>query len=62
MANRLIALDKCPVVRPIGIGESLRRLIRKAVVMVTRFDAEDVCGDTQLCAGMRASVEGLYMH
>ena len=57
MANRLIALDKCPGVRSIGIGESLWRLIGKAVVMVTRFDAEDVCGNTQLCAGMRAGVE-----
>ena len=58
MANRLITLDKCPGVRPIGIGESLRRLIGKAVVTVTRFDAKDVCDNTQLCAGMRADVEG----
>uniref|UniRef100_A0A1X7UCH9 Reverse transcriptase domain-containing protein n=1 Tax=Amphimedon queenslandica TaxID=400682 RepID=A0A1X7UCH9_AMPQE len=58
MANRLIALDMCPEVCPIGIGESFRRLIGKAVIMVTRFDAEDMCGSAQLCAGMRAGVEG----
>ncbi len=36
MASRLVALDKCPDVRPIGIGETLRRLIGKAVVVITR--------------------------
>ena len=58
LANRLIALDKSPGVRPIGIGESLRRLIGKVICFLTRDDAEAVCGVSQLCAGLRCGAEG----
>ena len=58
MASRLVALDKYPGVRLIGIGETLRRLIGKAVGMVTRYDVEEVYGIDELCAGMRAGIEG----
>ena len=37
-ACRLIALDKRPGVRPIGVGETFRRLISKAILRVTRDD------------------------
>ena len=42
MSSRLIALDKCPGVRPVGVGETLRRVIGKVVCVVTKMDAEDV--------------------
>ena len=58
MAGHLIALDKYPGVRPIGVGETLRRILAKAVIMVTRSDTEDVCGVDQLSAVVKAGMEG----
>eukprot|EP00957_Ditylum_brightwellii_P031066 2353502-Ditylum_brightwellii.AAC.1 len=37
VAGRLIALDKCPGIRPVGISEILFRMIGKCVIAV--------CGD-----------------
>ena len=51
VSNRLIALDKCPGVRPVGVGETLRRIVGKAVCVATRVDIEDLCGTDQLCGG-----------
>ena len=58
MTSRMIALDKCPGVRPIGIGETLRRIIRKTVCLATKGDIEELCGVSQLCAGTAAGIEG----
>ena len=57
LASRFIALDKNPGVRPIGIGETSRRIITKAVLTVTRGDVQDAAGSVQLCAGQIAGVE-----
>ena len=38
VASRLIALDKNPGVRPIGIGEVVRRVIGKAILSVIKSD------------------------
>ncbi len=57
LACRLIALDKDPGVRPIGIGETSRRIIAKAVLSVTRGDIQDAAGSIQLCAGQITGVE-----
>ena len=57
VACRLIALDKCPGVRPIGIGETCRRIIGKAVLSVVSPDILDVAGSLQLCAGQEGGCE-----
>ena len=40
LACRLISLDKCPDVRPIGVGEVLRRIISKAVLQIVAPDVK----------------------
>ena len=56
-ACRLIALDKNPGVRPIGIGETLRRLISKAILKVTKDEIHRTVGSLQLCAGQDPACE-----
>ena len=56
--GRLIALDKCPGVRPVGIGEIWSRLIAKVVLVEAGPEAKATCGDDQLCAGLEAGIEG----
>ncbi len=51
VACRLIPLDKCPGVRPIGVGEVPRRIIAKAVLSLFRQDVQDAAGPLQVCAG-----------
>ena len=54
----LIALDKCPGVRPVGVGGTLWRVVSKVICLAMRFDVEEVCGMTQLWARTRAGIEG----
>ena len=62
MGCRLAALDKCPGVRPLGIGEIWRRGISKCALNVCGDDAKAACGSTQLCAGLEAmALKGLCM-
>ena len=56
-ACRLIPLDKNPGVRPIGIGEVLRRIIGKSIISVIRPDIVESAGNLQLCAGQPAGCE-----
>ena len=58
MTNRLMALDKRLGFRPIRIDEIWLRLLAKYVLKVTGDEAKDVCGNTQLCAGLKAGIEG----
>ena len=54
---RLIAVDKIPGVRSIGIGKTSRRIIAKAILQVVKQDVLDATGCLQLCAGQRAGCE-----
>ena len=51
VACRLIALDKCPGLRPIGIGETVRRIIGKAIAITITEDIQKAAGPLQVCAG-----------
>jgi len=57
MSERLIALDKNPGVRPIGIGESWRRLLTKCLFAVAGKDAADECGIDNLSGGISTGIE-----
>ena len=50
---RLVALDKCPGVRPIGIGEVMRRITGRIIVDCIRQDLTSLGGNMQLCLGHR---------
>ena len=43
--------------RPIGIGETARRIIAKAILAVIKPDIQEAAGSVQLCAGQIAGVE-----
>ena len=58
VASRLVALDKNPGVRPVGIGEIFRRLWGKLVLDSVGLEATEACGVRNLCAGLSAGIEG----
>ena len=58
MANRLIPLDKGEgAVRPIGVGEVLRRICGKCIMSVVKKDVVDASGSLHLCAGQKSGSE-----
>ena len=58
MDFRLVALDKRLVVRPVVIGETLCKALAKLVMRAAGNQAEMVCGNLQLCAGLEDGIEG----
>ena len=57
IACRRIPLDKCPGVRPIGVGEVLQRIFRRTIVSCIQTDLKHFCGNQQLCMGQRSGIE-----
>ena len=57
LACRLIALDKHPGVRPIGIEDTARRIIAKAILFIARPDVQATSSCTQLCGGQISGTE-----
>ena len=57
LANRGVAIDKCPGLRPVGVGEMVRRIIGKSVMAVTGSKVQEAVGALQLCAGHPVGVE-----
>ena len=51
------ALNKNPGVRPIGIGDTARRMIAKAILTVTRMDIQEAAGSLQLSDGQISGIE-----
>ena len=62
-ASRLIPLDKGidsdgnPGVRPIGIGEVLRRIVSKSVLSLLKSDVQNAAGTLQTCTGLKSGIE-----
>jgi hypothetical protein len=55
---RLVALDKQPGVRPVGIGKIYHQLMAKYVISVIGHQATAACGNLNLCTGLPVGIEG----
>ena len=56
---RLIPLNinKYPGVRPIGVGETFRRIIGETIGWILKLDIQEVAGLLQTCTGLKSGVE-----
>ena len=57
LACHLIAFDKCPSVRAIGIGDTARRIIAKAVLSIIKQYIQEATGCQQMCDGQICGIE-----
>ena len=63
VASRLVPLDKGetsegnPGVRPVGVGEVLRRITGKSLLGVIKDDITTAAGPLQTCTGLKAGIE-----
>ena len=56
-ACRLVPLDKKPGVRPVGVGEVLRRIIGKAITTILKQDIVNATAPIQVCSGLSGGAE-----
>ena len=58
LSSRLIPLDKGEgAVRPIGVGEVLRRIMGKCVTKIIKLNVIDASGSIQVCTGHKSGSE-----
>ena len=58
LSCRLVPLEKgSNDIRPIGIGETLRRIVGKAVTRILKPEIQKSCGNLQVCAGIEGGCE-----
>ena len=53
----LIALDKCPGVWPISVGEVVQRIVGKAILSMIGVEIQQSAGSLHLCAGQPSGCE-----
>ena len=58
MSGHMVALDKHPVIRPVGVGEIWRIMMAKCMLRVAGPEAKAACGTTQLAGGVKVGIEG----
>ena len=58
MSGRLIAMDKHPGIRLVGVGETWRRLMANCLLHVTGSEAKAACRNTHLAVEVEAGIEG----
>ena len=57
-AGRLVALRKKDNGdRPVGVGETLRRIVGKSVAKVTKSDVQQAGGVLETCSGVESGIE-----
>ena len=54
----LIVLDKQPGMYLVGVGETWHRLFANIVIKVMGPETTMACQDDQLCAGLKAGIDG----
>ena len=57
-SKKMIALDKCPGVRPIGIGDAADWLCAKVMIQITGDDVQQEYLYDKICSGIKSGIEG----